>query len=163
MHEVPFLRSSFNYDTDAASRESGLRCSDVTLAKQSFQEECDINVIVRRFGLTGQLPTGVRAPTYGDFSDVVDFHTAMNAVAQAGEAFDRMPAEIRARFHNSPQEFVEFCSQESNREEASKLGLVVPKAAELVSAPTRGVEVSTGVDIPSSLRVPEGPATNSIT
>lgn len=126
----PELRSGFNYDRDRVSLETGLRCEDPSLAKQSFADECDINTIVRRFNLTGQLPEGVHAPTYQDFEGVWDFQSAMNAVREAQESFDAMPAGIRARFHNDPQEFVEFCSMEENRAEAEKMGLVVARPPE---------------------------------
>lgn len=104
---------------------------DVSLAEQSSLEETDINTIVRRFGLTGELPTGVRQPTYGDYEDVMDYHTAMNAIAEANEAFEAMPADVRRRFDNDPGKFVDFCSDEANRDEAAKLGLVLPAGAEL--------------------------------
>lgn len=144
------VRQPFGYDVDMASYESGLECLDVSLAKQSFAEEVDINTIVRRFGLTGQLPVGMRAPTYGDFTGVIDFQTAMNAVALANEAFDALPAEVRVRFHNDPQEFVVFCSDERNRAEAEKLGLVVPVAPQVEPAAPAG-----GGGSPA---VPEAPA-----
>lgn len=138
--EPMFVRAAHNYDTDAASNEAGLACEDVSLAKQSFAEEVDINTLVRRFGIDGVVPVGVRMPTYGDFTGVHDFQSAMNAVAVAREAFDEMPAHVRARFHNDPAEFVAFCSDESNRPEAVKLGLVpsaaVAAAAELVGGAT---------------------------
>lgn len=124
MFKVPFFRSGFNYDRDAVSDETGLACLDVSLAKQSMAEDTDINVIVRRFGLTGALPQSVRMPTYSDFTTVIDFQTAMNAVVQAREAFDRMPADVRYRFHNDPQEFVGFCSDDRNAAEAERLGLM---------------------------------------
>lgn len=137
--KTPFLRTAFNYDRNVASDETGLDCSgEPSMTKQSFAEECDINTIVRRFGLTGELPSGVRMPTYADFSNVVDFHTAMNAIAQAGEAFDAMPAEVRARFDNDPAKFVDFCSDEGNRAEALKLGLLAPLAADLAVSGTPG-------------------------
>lgn len=133
-----FVRSAYNYDVDAASLEAGLECLDVSLTKQSFSEEADINTIVRRFRLTGELPTDVRMPTYGDFTDVIDFHSAMNVVASARESFDAMPAEVRARFHNNPGEFVDFCSDGENLAEAIKLGLVdkpLPKVVVPIVAP----------------------------
>lgn len=125
--EKVFCRSAYNYDMDAASDVSGLKCLDESLAKQSFAEESDINTIVRRFNLTGQLPENVAAPVYADFDEVFDYHSAMNAIAKAHEAFDEMPADIRARFQNDPALFVDFCSDDKNREEAEKLGLVIPK------------------------------------
>lgn len=122
-----FVRSEFNYDMDAASDESGLKCLDESLTKQSFAEEVDINTIMRKFRVTGEMPNNIAAPQYGDYSAVVDFQSAMNVVAKANEAFDAMPGAVRARFHNDPQELLLFCSDEKNRGEAEKLGLVVPK------------------------------------
>lgn len=134
MMHAPFVRNPYNYDVDAASEESGLRCEDPSLAVQSARDEVDINTIVRRFGLTGQLPEDLRAPTYGDFVGVNDYHSAMNAVAKANEAFEEMPAEVRARFQNDPAEFVAFCSDEKNRDEMKKLGLLAPQAAVVQAA-----------------------------
>lgn len=124
---VPFFRSAYNYDTMEASNDSSLVCLDPSLAQQSMLEESDINTIVMRFGLTGTLPQGVRAPTYGDFTGISDFHSAVNAISEANESFDELPANVRARFHNNPAEFVDFCSDVNNRDEAVKLGLVFPQ------------------------------------
>lgn len=151
-----FVRAQYNYDMDEASRESGLLCEDATLAKQSFAEECDINTIVRRFKLTGEIPENVRMPTYADFTEVTDFHSAMNAVALAHEAFDAMPAEVRARFNNDPGAFVDFCSDDKNRAEAEKLGLVpARKAAEALAA--RAPEAP----VPAPIEAPTTPSTGS--
>lgn len=128
-----FLRTPYNYDTNEASDQSGLACKDESKTKQSFKEECDINIIVERFGITYQMPAGVVAPTHQDFSEVEDFQSAMNAIAKSREAFEQLPAEVRYRFHNNPAEFVDFCSDQNNRPEAEKLGLVLPKTPQTVS------------------------------
>ncbi|WNK12614.1 MAG: internal scaffolding protein [Microvirus sp.] len=132
---TPFLRSEYNYDMKLVSDETGLDCQDPSLAVQDQREEVDINTIVRRFGLTGQLPDAVQAPQYADFDAVIDYHSAMNAVRSAEERFMMLPADIRARFENDPQQLLEFCEDGKNLEEARKIGLVmpaevVPKAAE---------------------------------
>jgi len=137
VQKVPFVRSAYNYDRDSFSDASGLFCDPETdegrsRTVQSQAEEADINVIVKRFGLTGQIPSGIRTPTYGDFLNVYDFQSAMNAIRQAQESFDAMPAEVRSRFHNDPNEFVNFCSEldedgkYKNLEEMEKLGLTKP-------------------------------------
>lgn len=123
----PFVRSPYNYDMNRAGDESGLKCEDSTLTKQSFAQEVDINTIVNRFKITGELPTNVRMPTYEDFTGVYDFHSAMNAIAIAREAFDKMPANVRTRFNNDPAEFVAFTDDKNNLAEARKLGLVPPE------------------------------------
>lgn len=121
---VPFLRSSFNYDRGAVSRETALTCEDESLAIQSAEEESNINTIVRRFGLTGEMPGQVAMPRSGDFTNIPDFHSAMNLIRQAQEEFMRVPAEVRARFNNDPQAFMNFVEDDANREEARRLGLL---------------------------------------
>lgn len=122
-----FVRSPYNYDRDAVSDETGLRCEDASLTKQSFKDEADINFIVRQFGLTGQLPDNVRIPEYRDYDTVMDYHSAMNAVRDANVSFMQLPGELRARFHNDPQAFLAFCSDPSNGPEAVKLGLAIAR------------------------------------
>ncbi|WNK14298.1 MAG: internal scaffolding protein [Microvirus sp.] len=131
-------RAGNAYDRDADSVASGLLCVEATRAKQSFKEECDINTIVRRFGITGELPVGVRMPSYGDFTGLSDMHTALNAIAQAREAFDAMPADVRRRFDNDPAKFVDFCDDEQNRPEAVRLGLVAAQVVDLAAGAAPG-------------------------
>lgn len=123
----PFVRSAFNYDTDAASLEAGQRNDLPTVTQQQFKDEVDINTIVERFGLGHELPESFRAPEFGDFSDVGDFQSAQNAVIAAQEAFMDMPAGMRARFNNSPQVLMEFLGNRENLEEARKMGLLKPE------------------------------------
>ena len=127
MVKVVFLRTEYNYDMDAVSRETGLECQDDSLAVQSAADEVDINTIVRRFGLTGELPGDVDMPQSGDYAGVGDFHAAMNVVRKAEEEFMRVPAELRARFQNDPQRFSDFFNDPGNQEEAIKLGLATRK------------------------------------
>lgn len=122
-----FLRTGNNYDRNTASIASGIACKDPTRAKQSFKEEADINTIVKRFKLTGQLPENVRMPVSTDYTDIMDFQTAMNAIRAGEEAFAAMPSNIRSRFQNDPARFVEFCLDDNNRPEAEKMGLVAPR------------------------------------
>jgi phage internal scaffolding protein len=132
-HEM-FLRTPYNYDTDAASNESGLACEEPSLAQQHFKEECDINVILQKFNITGLLPQTPLSPRYGDFTGIGDYHTALNRVIAAQDEFEALPAQIRARFDNDPAKLIEFLEDENNRPEAEDLGLVEKAAAEVVEA-----------------------------
>lgn len=126
MKAVIFVRSQHNYDTNEASDQSGLKCEDPSLTVQDERDEVDINTIVQRFGLAGKLPEGVRTPVYGDFTGLRTYHDAANAIAMANESFETMPAHVRERFNNDPGAFVDFCSNDANRAEATKLGLTPP-------------------------------------
>jgi phage internal scaffolding protein len=125
--KVPFLRTPYNYDADKVSDETGLSCPELTLAQQNFKDECDINHIVRQFGLTGELPGKPMSPQYGDFTGVLDYHSAVNAVLAAQDDFMELPAQMRSRFNNDPAQLIDFLGNEENREEAIKLGLIAAK------------------------------------
>lgn len=131
-----FLRTPYNYDIDQVSNETGLKCEDPSLTQQQFKEEADINTIVDRFMKSGVLPTPVNMPQYVDYEGVFDFQSAMNVVRAADENFMRLDAKVRARFNNSPQEFLEFFADPSNRDEAIRLGLAIPQKAESVTQVT---------------------------
>lgn len=138
-----FVRNPYNYDTDEVSTQTGLACEDPSLAQQHQKEEADINTIVRRFGLSGQLPTNVRMPSYGDFTNVGTYQEALNAVMAANASFMAMPAYVRERFQNNPELFVEFCSDPNNMAEAVKLGLAIQTTVEAVPAPPAPVQTET--------------------
>lgn len=122
-----FVRGLYNYDPDAVSAQAVLKCDpDEDMTQQQFKEETDINVILKRFGMTGQLPQGLAMPMVGDFTNVSDFHTAMNLVRQADEEFMKLPAEVRKRFNNDPGAVIAFLNDPANRDEAVKLGIVAP-------------------------------------
>jgi len=128
--KAPFLRTPYNYDTDAASNESGLHCEDATLAQQHFKDETDINNILRQFNITGLLPEAPLSPRYGDFTGIGDYHTALNQVIAAEDEFMSLPATLRARFENDPAQLIDFLNNPENLDEAISLGLV-NKPAEL--------------------------------
>lgn len=135
--KAPFLRTPFNYDRDKASDESALRCLDKTLTQQQFKDECDINVLFARYLDTGEMPQVTQGLTYGDFTGIFDFQTAMNAVRTAEGLFAQFPARIKNRFDNDPQKMLEFLHDENNREEAEFLGLVKKPSAEEITAAVR--------------------------
>lgn len=122
--KAPFFRTGFNSDNDADSLATALSPTGLSLTVQEQAEDADINTIVRRFGLTGQLPENVAIPRTGDFTTITDYHGAMNIVAAADSAFMEMPANVRARFDNDPGKFLDFCYDPKNRDEALSLGLL---------------------------------------
>lgn len=129
------FRTGYNSKVDEVSLATGVRC-DVnpdtgevleSMTQQQFRDEADINEIVRRFGLTGQLPDNLSMPVSGDFTGVSDFQSAMNLVLQAQEEFMKLPAPVRERFGNDPGKLMAFLDDASNRDEARNLGLLAPE------------------------------------
>lgn len=95
-----------------------------SMTMQSFQNECDINVIMRRWEKTGDL-THVRHSQgrYDDFADIGDYQSALNTVLAAQEAFEALPSRIRTRFSNDPASFVSFMQDPTNSNEIIAMGL----------------------------------------
>jgi len=96
------------------------------VTKQSFKDECDINVLMARYESTGQLPNlNEVAPQYLDCTGQ-EFNEHMNFIAGAKSLFAELPARIRSRFENDPAQFLDFCSAEKNRPELAEMGLLKP-------------------------------------
>jgi len=129
------IRAYNGYDTRAASDAAALSGFGPSKTVQSQREEADINTIVRNFGVTGQLPANVRVPSYGDFTGVDDYRTALHALREAEASFMQMPADVRVKFDNDAGKFVDFCSDTRNLDEMRKLGLAVPAPASDAPAP----------------------------
>jgi phage internal scaffolding protein len=135
---LPFVRNPYNYDKDEASISDALLCQDPSLAQQHMKDECDINVIVERFGVTGVLPSAPVSPTYGDFSGVTDYHSALNKINATMDDFMALPAQLRVRFDHDPVKLLEFLENDQNRDEAIQLGLIdgQPVVEPIVSSET---------------------------
>lgn len=120
----PF-RTRDAYEPMAWTLASALDCSnDEVMTRQEFKDDADINVLVRRFGVTGALPPPAPPEAYGDFSGVEDFQTAMLELQYAEGRFMELRSDIRERFQNSPGELLAFLSDEANHDEAVELGLI---------------------------------------
>lgn len=99
---------------------------------QSGKDDADINIIIRRFGVTRVLPTGLNPPSYGDYDTVMDFKSAMNAIRGAEETFMQLPSAVRKRFGNDPQEFLRFAGNPENIDDMRKMGLAIPKKDDII-------------------------------
>lgn len=130
---------------EARGLAAGLECKDDSLASQADAKDADINVIMDRYARTGQMPVISRLPSFGDFTGISDYREALEAVRSAEGMFLALPAKVRARFENDPQQFVEFCQVEGNRLELAEMGLLsqevvreIKEAAKVKQEPTSG-------------------------
>lgn len=107
---------------------------EASRTRQEFSEECDINRIMARFEKTGVVDAfGTKVPQYIDVSEIVDLQTALEIVRTAQDAFNSLPATIRASFDNDPVRFVEFAEDPANLGQLRDWGLARP--AETPSPP----------------------------
>lgn len=134
------LRTPFNYDRAAMRARTVITDFGDSLTVQSEADEADINVLVRRFGLTGQIPVDVRTPLPSDFTEALDYKDALDALRAADQSFSELSSDVRERFSNDPAKFYDFVTAEQdgklvNLEEMRKFGLAVPAEPVAVPAP----------------------------
>lgn len=102
----------------------GLAGFEKTRTQQSLADECDINKIVAKYEKTGLMShLSSKVGMFGDFTNVVDFQTALNSVRKAEADFLGLPANIRERFDNDAGKLLAFLSDPKNGTEAVELGL----------------------------------------
>ena len=120
----------------------GIVFTEPSMTQQHFKDETMIDNILQKYAETGFLTdpfTPKRPIQFGDFSNVSDFQTAQNAIALATEYFESLPANVRASFNNSPQEFLNAHNDPAQRSKLEDLGFVAPeepKASESTSQET---------------------------
>lgn len=97
-----------------------LRPAESTLVQQHFKDEVDINTIVRRFGVSGQMPDFLPSGVYGDFSGIEDYDSAVAAIERAQDGFMSLPAEVREKFSNDPGRLIQL-AQTMSEDDFGKL------------------------------------------
>lgn len=94
------------------------------LTEQSHKNQTDINWILADYRKTGLLKHA--KDNEGRYDDVspIDFRQAMETVANANSMFETLPANLRKRFDNKPDKFLEFTQNPDNKNELQKLGIL---------------------------------------
>ena len=109
---------------------------DKVYTKQSFKDECDINILMASYKATGVLNHLAQGlPSFGDFSSSVTYHEASMAILDAQAAFDQLPSEIRTKMNNDPHQLLQFLEDPANREEATQMGLFDPPPENHIVSP----------------------------
>lgn len=123
MRRVSQVRHSFGF-IEPVSMEFPV---DEGMTKQEFKDECDINVIMRRFVRDRALSPDQlarRQGMYADVSAVPDLAECLDRVRRAEAGFLTLPARVRERFGNDPGALLVFLADPRNADEARELGLL---------------------------------------
>lgn len=104
----------------------GILFTQPSLTEQSAFDDVNIHSLVNR-GMNNLKPNTMK-PLYGvDVSSLPEYQESLQIVADAKNAFEAMPVELREKFHNNPEEFLQFVdNKEENYDEGVKLGIFSP-------------------------------------
>lgn len=73
---------------------------------QSFRDQTDINIILKRFQLGDVSALNAQQGLFGDFTNApATLSDFLNAQIQATKLFDRLPADVRQAFDNDVNKF----------------------------------------------------------
>lgn len=97
------------------------------MVQEHFVDSADVNKIMDRHLRTGVLQgpgiPSARNPMFVELSGDT-YHEMLNKVQAVQGKFAGLPAKVRKRFANNPEQLIRFCEDSNNLEEAIKLGLV---------------------------------------
>jgi hypothetical protein len=124
-----YLRRALDEFDGYSQEKLGLiECLDESLTHQSFKDECDINIIVAKFGI-GEIPIANRIPLESQDQDdyPTDFMTAQLMVNDAVRSFMSLPAQIRSRFENNAMAYADYAANPENQDQMALWGLAKPR------------------------------------
>lgn len=104
--------------------------STYTKTKLEFQDECDINTILNKYMKTGELgdPARQALAKYGDWSDFPkDYKESLDIAREAHDLFFQLPAKLRDKFNNDPNEYLDYATNPNNLESMVELGLATKR------------------------------------
>lgn len=135
---------------------------EVPLVKQSMSAECDINKIMEKYRLGGEIQHVNKAQGhYGDFSSGQEFTQAYTAIAEAEAGFAELPAHIRDLFGNNAETFLYKMEEDEFREDLVKAG-VFDEEAGVLNKPLKSAAIldqePQGGSLEASRSTPGSPA-----
>lgn len=143
------IKTKYDYELQA-SLAPGIGPFDKSMTNQADLKDSDVNLIMARYEKTGLIMGTERAPRYGDFSEVPDYHTQLSAIRRVDAAFAALSPKIRNRFDNDPAKLLSFMENPENEKEAIELGLLeaLPPKAETPAVPAAPPAPPTGGNTP---------------
>lgn len=98
-------------------------------AKQSMRDECDINLIMRKYQKTGAITHFSKfSPQYGEVP-AIEYREALDLLRETQQMFSHLPSGLRKEFDNDPAAFLSFVQDPANKARMAELGLLSEEAA----------------------------------
>lgn len=104
----------------------------VSLTRQEFADECDINNLMAQYEKTGILPLSMNnnVPQFLDVTGIPDYRETLDLIRDAEAAFMALPAVVRKEFDNDPIQFIEFAKDPENLPQMRTWGLAPEEVPE---------------------------------
>ncbi|AXL15222.1 internal scaffolding protein [Microviridae sp.] len=112
-------------DMNKNRKRVSLDLSRPKLTDASFQNSCDINVIMQNYQKTGMLPSfPEKTPEFIDCTSIPDLETAFKVSNEAMQAFYELPSDIRKLIDNDPSKLQSLLSDPKYQELLIQAGVL---------------------------------------
>lgn len=138
VHKRKRVQLDFDYNGDGRS-----------LTQQHQKDAVNVNSIMQKYRVTGLARQRATPLQFGDYSNAVDYHTALNNVQLANEMFMMLPAQLRGRFQNDPGKFLDYYNDPSNTVELVNMGVMDKSALESNDSESAGDQPAQSERIPT--------------
>lgn len=109
----------------------GVKFEKPSMTQQHFKDECDINNILaayhikaRSMGVSvSELIPKLGSEQFADVSNLDDYLTAQNRIAQVNQIFESLPSEVRRSYNDDPRNFVAALGDSNNYAKFADLGI----------------------------------------
>lgn len=125
------------------------------ITKQAPSSETSVEAQLRRYVNMGLVPSAGRAPRYGDFTGIGDFHECLQRVKEAQDQFMALPPQVRKLAENDPGVFLEM-TYGGKREMIDAL-IAAGMMEQQLPEPVRKVEVVNATEKPTEPVPPPAP------
>lgn len=117
-------KDNFNVSFSRMNRPPAVKrfCEGASRTQQQFKDDCDIGKLIKRITNAEDLHPDASA-RYADVSDFPNYRECLDMVIKAERSFMSLDANIRKKFNNDPQQFLDFMSDSGNIHEMHRLGL----------------------------------------
>lgn len=117
------------YSRYKVPKVSGLKCSEHSLTEQVYKDQCDLNFLIRKYGLeedpfqlTLYIDPATRKMQYVDTTNVPDLYAALSAQRHLRQIFNELSYTDQQRFSFSVDAFSDYLMVASE-DDIKKLGL----------------------------------------
>lgn len=128
--DMPDFKTPYNHDREFESERTGTFCPEVSMTKQEFKDETDMNTILKRFKLTGEPPPVQLPEHFTDLTERPSYFEMASKLAEANTSFYLLPPDVREKHLNDPTRWADQvlkAVETNNRKKLIDLGIAVPE------------------------------------
>lgn len=92
--------------------------------QQHYREIVNVNTIMKKAQKSGVLPVVNQESYYAEIPTSYDYKKMLDRIISIDQKFNALPADVRSKFGNDPDQILKYLKDPKNEKEARELGLL---------------------------------------